>query len=124
MIINQTIQWHKTIIYVTIFMFLLMYLGGKRGILIFQAQKITEWSLKQSESSSDSIILPAWGTDIKSSRSDDVSVTLVGSVMSWVKFMLSNKLLSFIEEQLNQFTLKSTKIIKNGCTIKRDNCRQ
>ncbi len=67
-----------------------IYFGGRQGIFIFHAWYITKWSLKQSESVPDWIIFSGWDTHVKFSRDDDASVTLIGSIISWIKFIQSN----------------------------------
>ena len=75
-----------------------MYLGGDFGILIFQTQNMTEWSLKQSDMTPDLMILAGLVTSIQSRRDEDMLSTLVGSLIICERFILLNAFLSLVQE--------------------------
>ena len=60
----------------------LITLGGRRGNLIFHTQETMEWSLEQSGSTPDSVILSEWVTKIQSNKDLDLWSTRVGSRIS------------------------------------------
>ena len=49
----------------------LSYLDRRQGTLIFQTQKIMEWSLKQSDNTPDFITPSGWVTRIQSNKDLD-----------------------------------------------------
>ena len=75
-----------------------MYLGGDLGILIFQTQNMTEWSLKQSDMTPDFVILAGLVTSIQSRRDEDLLSTLVGSLINCERFILLNEFLSLVQQ--------------------------
>ncbi len=69
-------------------------LEGDLGNLIFHTQAIIEWSLKQSDITPALKNMSECETSIHSRRDWVAAVTLVGSVISWVRFQLLN--ISFV----------------------------
>ena len=82
-------------------------LGGNLANLIFHTQKIIEWSLKQSDMTPAFRILSGCDTRIQSSNDCVLGVIRVGSLISWVRFILLNNFLSLSADLSNQFLLKS-----------------